>query len=540
MSDPSTAREQFAAWRDQVDNFYDLDPHLQSLVRHYGVQHAEEQLRRFGAQAAGRIDELATLNNRPEHLPRLMRFDGQGTRLEQVDHHPGYHEIGRLAYGTGAMGLYAEPGNELITLLYQYLLSHDGEAGHACPFACTAGLIKILHQAQGDHSAWLERLYDPDYDTHFHGAQFLTEVQGGSDVGANTVVATPAGDGSWRITGEKWFCSVIDAHLFVVTARPEGAGAGTRGLQSFAVPRTLEDGATNHFALRRLKDKLGTRSMASAEVDFEGAVAWPVSDFRTCVEIVLNTSRTYNAATSSGLMQRAWLEAWGYATHRTAFGQPILRFPAVARIVAKLRVEAYAARASTFHIAHLADRIARGEDELKPAWRMLVNLNKFWTSIVGTSCVRDAIEVLGGNGAIEEFSVLPRLLRDSVVCEAWEGSHNVLVAQALKDSRRYAMHEPMFELIEALGGASAELQRARQRWRRVLDMPEELAALHARDVAWDIRLAYQLAALRAEAAVEGSDPLLPTVIAHLAATQAPGYDPLDDGGLGARIEVLVG
>ena len=193
---PERARAAFAAWRERVAHDpLDQDPHFANLVRRAG--HASElpALRAFGLRCATSLDPLARETNVDANLPRLARFDGQGNRTEQVVFHPGYHELGRAVYATGLMGRYATPGRELATLGFMYQLSQLGEAGHACPLACTAGLIKILQRAPHSPAAWLERLYDPDYDTHFHGSQFLTEVQGGSDVGANAVVATDDGDG---------------------------------------------------------------------------------------------------------------------------------------------------------------------------------------------------------------------------------------------------------------------------------------------------------------------------------------------------------
>lgn len=541
MHAPTSARESFARWRAEVgENAYVADTHLQSLIRHHGRGSAAEALKDFGATVSA-IDPLVRENNRDEHLPRLRRWDGQGHRVESVDFHPSYREIGKAAYGSGMMSLYREPGRELETLALVYLFAQNGEAGHACPMACTAGLIKIL-QGDGGHPVWLERLLDPDYDTHFHGAQFLTEVQGGSDVGANAVVARDAGDGSWRIHGEKWFCSVVDAQLFLMTARPEGSADGTRGLRTFVVPRTLPSGEVNDFAIRRLKYKLGTRSMASAELDFQGAVAYPVADFRTTVATVLNTSRLYNAICSSGMLQRAAREAHAYARNRYAFGQPILGFHTLARIVARIRTEAYAARSVTFLLARMADEVALGQasERDQGAWRMLVNFNKFWTSIACTLSIRDAIEVFGGNGAIEEFSVLPRLLRDSIVCEAWEGGHNVLCAQALKDAYKLGLHTPMFDLLEELAdGQVPELAAARRRFEQLLALPPAEAAVHIRDVAEEIRFAAQAAALVAESRSEDSDPLLPVVIEHHRTMNARGYDPLEDSGLAARVTALV-
>ena len=340
------------------------------------------------------------------------------------------------------------------------------------------------------------------------------------------------GEAGWTISGEKWFCSVIDAHLFLVTARVDDQ-AGTKGLAAFAVPRQLPDGQVNHFSIRRLKYKLGTRSMASAEVDFHGALATRVGDFRRTVDIVLNTSRLYNAICSCGILQRAWREAQGYAEHRLAFGQPILAFPSTARIVARLRTEAYAARASTFLLAHL-----RHQRDTDPnAWRMLVNLNKYWTSSVGTSMVRDAIEVLGGNGAIEAFSVLPRLLRDSIVCEAWEGGHNVLCAQVLRDCQRSGMHRPLFELVRKMGGGSERLDTVQTRFEALLEAPTGRAAAHIRDLVDELRPLVQAAALKDQIRTP-EDPLIPIAAEHLLAITARGWDPLDDPGLDHRVRTL--
>lgn len=527
---PDAARAEFDAWRAAAAADW-FDPHLASLLRHYGRTGAEDTLRAFAATCAGPIDQWTRTTNKDENLPRLDRWDGQGHRTEGVAFHPDNDAIGREVWASGIMARYATPGRELETFGLLYLLAQDGEGGHCCPLACTAGLIKIL-QASGDAPAgWLDRLTSSDYAVRWHGAQYLTEVQGGSDVGANALVATPGPDG-WRLSGEKWFCSVIDARLFLVTARPVGAPAGTEGLRAFAVPRHLPDGAPNGFRIRRLKTKLGTRSMASAEVDFDGAWGHPVGDLRRTLELVLNTSRLYNAVCAAGFLQRAWREADAFARARTAFGKPILAFPAIARIVARLKTEAYAARSVSFLLADLADR---GEEP--EAWRMLVNLNKIWTALACPAGVRDAMEVFGGNGTIEDFSVLPRLLRDSLVLEAWEGGHGVLCAQVLKDCRRYRLHERMFALLEKLGGPDPRLDEQRARWARVVASPD--AEAHIRDVIEELRPVAQAMALRAESRTPGSDPALPAVVEHLLATSARGWDPLDDEGLDRRVAALL-
>ncbi|MFZ5478811.1 MAG: acyl-CoA dehydrogenase family protein [Myxococcota bacterium] len=518
---PRLARDEFDAWKARAREGW-FDPHLASLIRWHGHAGAEPALRAFADACAGPVDAWARNTNRDENLPRLYRWDDIGNRTEEVAHHPDHHEIGKVVWGSGIMSRYGTPGRELETLGLLYLLAQDGEGGHCCPLACTAGMIRILQASPDSPRAWLERLLDPDYARRWHASQFLTEVQGGSDVGANAVIARPAADGWWEITGEKWFCSVIDAKLFLLTARPEGAPPGTGGLRAFVVPREL-DGRPNGFEIRRLKYKLGTRSMASAEVDFVAARGWPVAEFRKVMELVLNTSRLYNAVCAAGFLQRAWREADAYARARTAFTQPILGFPIIARVVARLKTEAYAARATSFLLA--------AHETHDEAWRMLVNLNKIWTATTCPAGVRDAIEVLGGNGAIEEFSVLPRLLRDSIVLEAWEGGHGVLCNQLLKDSRR-GMHAPMFDWLERLGG-HPRLAEVRARWERVVAHPRGEA--HVRDVVEELRPIAQAAVLLAESRAAGSDPLLPVIAEHLVVTNARGWDPLADEGLEERV-----
>ena len=291
---------------------------------------------------------------------------------------------------------------------------------------------------------YLGGLRSARYAGSLRGSQFLTEVQGGSDVGANLVGARRDAEieGAWRITGEKWFCSVADADLFAVTARPESAAEGTRGLGCFLVPRTLDGATPNGFRIRQLKDKLGTRCLASAEIDFDGALGWPIGEidegFHVAVEELLNTSRWLNAVGSTGLMRRSYLQAVSFARHRRAFGRTIATIAIVREQLALMKAEEYAALSSTFALTGLVDRIDRDDADPREraVHRLLVNVNKYRTSLSATDVVHQGIEILGGNGTIENFSPLPRLYRDAVVYESWEGTHNVLCAQVQRDCTR--------------------------------------------------------------------------------------------------------
>lgn len=457
----------------QPANWFTSDQNLQRALEFYEgaemYRSEVERLYRFGRVAAGELDRVARISNQRENLPRLERYDHIGHRREQVDYHPAYHACGRHIYGSGAMSVLGAPGNNTLALALFYISAQNGEAGHNCPLACTAGVIKIL-QKVGLHPAqqaraerWLERLLDPDYDTNYTGAQFVTEVQGGADVGANGTQATPLRpeEGVWRLDGKKWFCSNVTADLAVVSARVPGQGSGTRGLGLFLVPRLTDDGRPNGITIQRLKEKLGTASLATAEIEYRGAVAYAIGEPRRGIhylmEHVINTSRIYNAAGTAAHARRAYVVAWTYAQHRRTFDRPIINFPLVQDILTKLRSDAAALASGLFQIAHLIDdaELGRVTDETEAILRTAINLNKYRSAVVGHDAVTHAIELLGGNGAIESFSVLPRLLRDNVVYENWEGPHNVLMAQLQRDFRRYRHHEPFLQRVREMFGRAA-------------------------------------------------------------------------------------
>ncbi|HEX2491754.1 MAG TPA: acyl-CoA dehydrogenase family protein [Blastocatellia bacterium] len=472
QTDPvARGRADLGEWEGaQAVNFYETDLHLRSVLEFYWgsdrLRAHAERLSKFGDEAAVIVDPAVRRANLAENLPRLDRYSATGERIEDVAHSADHHLAGRCIYGSGAMSVYAEPENNLLALALFYLSSYNGEAGHNCPLACTAGVIKTLQYAGGEElkKKYLPRLLDPNYATRFHGAQFLTEIQGGSDVGANACAATllDAGEDKWLINGEKWFCSNVTADLALITARPEGAPensiAGTKGLGLFLLPRRLDDGSPNGIYIRRLKDKLGTKSLATAEVDLKDAIAYQIGEpgrgFQHAMDFVINTSRLYNAVGSAGAARRAYLIAWAYAQHRRAFGVAIKDFPLTQETLAEMRVVTMAITSGSLYLAHLRDEIeaGRADEAGKQFFRLAVNLNKYRASISATDVIRRGIEILGGNGAMENFSVLPRLLRDSVIFEAWEGAHNTLLAQSVRDIQRHKLHEGACAKLAALFG----------------------------------------------------------------------------------------
>jgi acyl-CoA dehydrogenase len=564
-------RGDLRAWLEaKPANFFEADAALQRMLGMYW--NAEQMaayrplLAQFGHTCATTIDTTARLNDRIGNHPRLDSYTGIGEHTEAIEFHPSYHAAGRAAYESGILAIQARPGYALLQAALFYLLCHNGEMGHACPIACTSGLILALQRAASSEvrARFLAPLLSDSYDELQHGAQFLTEVQSGSDVGANVVRATPVEGqpGVWRISGEKWFCSNINADQFLMTARPDGAPTGTRGLGLFLVPRRRDDGAVNGFRIRRLKNKIGTRTMASAEVDFEGALAYqlgPLDDgFKNMVELVLNTSRFLNAAACCGFMARALLEARTFAKHRRAFGQPIESYPLVAENLALMAAERDANLAATLYLATLVDKIGtRTASERDIAThRLLVNLNKYATSLAATEVIHRAIETLGGNGAIEDFSVLPRLYRDAIVLESWEGTHNVLCLQALRDMARYDVHAALLDDTAAIVGAVGSdrlaplcgevrtaIARARELAARLLAAGQATAEAHARRLADTLIATAQAAYLLRDAdwSLASGQPGAQVELAELFVGRRlrHGYDPVGDPDYVGRIRRIV-
>jgi acyl-CoA dehydrogenase len=456
-------REDLLRWRaGKPDNFFTAVPQLaSSMALRMGAPlspRLEKELDTFGRDVALVIEPAVEVQERSREFPKLHSFDEVGRHVERIEFHPDHDVASRSSWGSGMLAtpLNFEGAFELAALFF--LLSHVGEGGQACPIVCTIGLRRAVeHRASPEiKERYLKGLTNADATTALRGSQFLSEVQGGSDVGANVTRATPDHDvpGAWRVSGEKWFCSVADADLFAVTARPDESVPGTKGLACFVIPRSLDGTRPNGFRIRRLKDKLGTRALASGEIDFENALAWPIGPldegFHVAIDELLNTSRWLNAVGSTGIMSRAYLEASTFARHRKAFGVAIIEYEAVQNQLARMKLETSASLASTFALTELVGKIDEGKatKSERNVHRFLVNANKYVTSTTASDVVHRAIEVLGGNGTIEDFSPLPRLYRDAIVFESWEGTHNVLCAQVHRDCIRLGLLDDLNDWIK--------------------------------------------------------------------------------------------
>ncbi len=412
---------------------------LSQLLPPAGREAVFDSLHDCALRVSGRWNTLAIEGSRPEQLPRLVTEDRVGNPIERVLLSPYVRQLRREV---AEIGVLTRAQNELHRFSMVYLLGHNGEASLMCGMACTDGLLRVV-EAKGSadlNDRYWERIASAE--TPLAGAQFVTEQAGGSDIGAIEAVAEPVGEGTWAVTGEKWFCSNPDEY-FLVAARPQGAAAGTRGVAIFLVPRVLPDGQPNRLHYRRLKDKLGTRSLPTAEIDFSGALAFCIGDpadgFQNLMNYVINTSRLHNAANALGFKHRAVLEARNYARQRDAFGGPIIRYPLVRESLLSMLAALWRERVLFFRVVAECD--AHGlvpHDREQRLWqRCLTNLAKYRTAVGLTAYLRDAILLLGANGTVEDFSVLPRLLRDALIIETWEGTHNTLALQLVRDMGRF-------------------------------------------------------------------------------------------------------
>jgi len=400
-----------------------------------------ESLSKWGSKVGGTWNGLAAEASRVENLPRIEKEDRVGREVQRVALCESSRELRRQV---GEFGVLDRNASNLTLFAIVYLLAHNGEASVNCGLSCTDGLIRAIETKGSD---FLRKQYLPllrSLETPLAGAQFVTEQDGGSDVGAIETSATLNSDGSWSLSGEKWFCS-NPIEYFLVAARPRNAQPGTAGLAVFLVPRVLPDGTLNTLSFRRLKNKLGTQSLPTAEIDFHDAKGWaigPVEDgFKTLMTYVINVSRIHNAANACGFLHRAFLEARNYARQREVFGATLISSPLLRQTLIGLLEQLWRYRLLTFKLVNQIDRNGLAPaDPNQAIWqRFLINLAKYRTGVTLTNSIREAILILGGNGIVEDFSVLPRLLRDSMIIETWEGPHNTLCLQIVRDAARSSL-----------------------------------------------------------------------------------------------------
>jgi len=455
-------------------NLYRADPTLARLAALYLPgdlnAHLVPHLDRLGALAGGRLDELAGVADR--NPPVLHPRTRSGADSQHIAKHPAYQEMERLAFAEyGLAALSHRPGvlgwPAPMPPIAKYLLTFlfvQAEFGLMCPVSMTDSLTRTLCKF-GDPALiarYLPALTSQDMDTLHQGAMFMTEQGAGSDVGATLVRAEPRGNGTWALSGDKWFCSNADADLAMVLARPAGAVSGIKGVALFLLPRRLPDGTMNAYRIVRLKDKLGTRSMASGEIRLEGATAWLVGDpgagFRQMADMV-NNSRLSNGVRAAGLMRRALTEALFVARHRVAFGQRLIEMKLMQRQLVKMLVWTEQARSMMFQTAEALRRADAGEPGAYALLRVLTPLFKFRACRDARKVTGDAMEVRGGAGYIEEWPD-PRLLRDAHLGSIWEGTSNVVALDVLRAGRREGAFAALRAHLGSLAGNMPDLPEA--------------------------------------------------------------------------------
>jgi putative acyl-CoA dehydrogenase len=490
------------------------DPALLAAVQREGAGWAAAELHELGllAGAAG-TQELARLAN--VYGPVLRTHDSRGNRVDEVDFHPAWHELLATAVGHG---LHAAPWPDgrvgaHVARAAKFFVWTQAEAGHGCPVSMTYASVPALRHQPALAGAYEPLLASASYQPGLAvpagkagllAGMGMTEKQGGSDVRANTTRAVPAA-GGYLLTGHKWFCSAPMSDLFLVLAQaPEG-------LTCFLLPRVLPDGSRNGLRIQRLKDKLGNRSNASAEVEYDEALAWLVGEpgrgIATIIDMV-SATRLDCVLGSAAQMRLGCVTAAHYVTARQAFGSPIIDFPLMASVIADLTLESEAATTLALRLAGAADRAARGDQQEADFLRLALPAAKYWVCKRTPMVAGEALECLGGNGYVED-SGLPRLYRDAPLNSIWEGSGNVTALDVLRAlARTPQAADCVLAEIDKAAGADRRLDRAAARLRASL---AEVAAAgpqagaQARRVAGQLALVLQAALLAQHAPAAVSD-----------------------------------
>jgi putative acyl-CoA dehydrogenase len=467
------------------------DPALLKALEREGAGWALDEVRELGRLAGSEEhQENGRLAN--ENPPKLRTHDRFGHRIDEVEFHPAYHALMAVAIGHG---LHAAPWADErdgahVARAAGFYVWGQAESGHCCPVSMTYSIVPALRHAPDLARQYepllAERAYDGSSQRAFGksgltAGMSMTEKQGGSDVRANTTTAVRQDDGSYRLTGHKWFTSAPMGDLFMVLAQAPG------GLSCFLLPRILPDGTRNAMRLMRLKDKLGNRSNASAEVEYEGATAWLVGEdgrgVRTILEMV-NSTRLDCVLNAAMMLRLGVVRAAHHAAHRSAFGQRLVEQPLMANVLADLAIESEAATVVALRLAGATDRALRGDAREALFRRLALASVKYHVTKQVPGHAAEALECFGGNGYVEE-SGMPRLYREAPLQSIWEGSGSVAALDALRAlARSPESLEVFFDELDLAAGADRRLDDAIARLRKdVADASEASARRIAESLA---------------------------------------------------------
>ena len=468
-------------------NFYEIDRSLRDLLTLYMdaplLAHLTPHLANLGELAGGRLNTLADLADK--HPPQLHHRDKFGRDAEWIEVHPAYDEIRRIAFEqfgmhamtsrAGVLG-WPEAMPTLAKQAFFYLFS-QAEFGVLCPTNltdCTSDLLERYGSPELK-ARYLDRMRTQDMNELLYGAQFMTEKIGGSDAGAAELTAVRDGE-HWRLYGEKWFCSNADGDVAVLLARPEGAQAGGRGLGLFLMPRHLPDGTRNGYRIVRLKDKLGSRSMPSGEIVFDGAVAYHLGELdrglKQMLEMV-NYSRVSHLTRASGMMRRCLNEALQVARHRNAFGHRVIEYPLMRRQLVKMTIKT---EQSLSALMLACAMIERKDEHAAKIVRVLTPVCKYRASRDNIAVATAAMEARGGNGYIEDWPNA-RLVRDAHLGVIWDGTSSVNALDVIQRAvGKERAHRPLgAELQDRLADARNVSGQFRSRLGNVLSQAIDFA-----------------------------------------------------------------
>ena len=445
------------------------------------LREIEPSLDGMGEAAAGRLLALSRAHRReePEHVP----FDAWGHRVDEIRVNAAWREYARVAAEQGLVAIGYERAHGRFSRLHQFALAylfHASSQIYTCPLAMTDGCARTLELLGSDtvRERVLARLVSRDPERAWTSGQWMTERSGGSDVGRSETVAR-RDDTGWRLYGTKWFTSAVTSQVALALARPEGNGPGGKGLALFLVELRDAEGRLRNITVLRLKEKLGTRNLPTAELRLEGTPAEPVAGLSDGVRdmgTMLNLTRTWNAVCAASSLRRGVALARDYAQRRVAFGAPLAEKPLHQETLADLAAEQEAAFLLAFHAVEQLGRLEAGEldDAGEASLRLLQPIAKLTTARQAVAGASEVLEAFGGAGYVEDTG-LPELLRDAQVLAIWEGTTNVLALEAYRAIQRSDALAPTLEVLRrrARGAAHAALREPAEAALRAADHLEQ-------------------------------------------------------------------
>jgi len=482
-------------------NFFESDlilkEYLNRKLSSEGLNYMKPILTKTGRSAAQKMDELSL--DADKNGPELIKRNFFGDTIDQVKFNPAYDRLMQIAVDSEMFKVKWEPqlkqkfSKELHSLGfssgYLYALS---EIGQYCPLCMTDGVARLidLHCSEEDKKRLLPHIHTTELEEFFTGAMFLTEKSGGSDVGRNLVKAKKQSEGSYLLSGEKWFCSNVNAELIFALARTDENIEGTRGLSIFLIEKHLADGSLNKLPIVRLKDKLGVRSMASAECILEETKAKLIGDefngFKIMTDMI-NLSRLYNSVAALSGARRALIEAYNFNLFRNSFGKTAIEHTLIKEKLFELGSLNVANFYLTWRAIEALDKADNGDEKEKHLGRLITPMIKKWSAEKAVYITRESMELMGGIGYIED-GVLPKIMRDVMVLPIWEGAGNIMILDMLRASFKSDGLTLMMKEIKSALGINQEfdnvileqLKMLESKMNALFEMKQEELELHAK------------------------------------------------------------